>query len=176
MDGKLIWITGLAGSGKTTIAKELYSQILKTNKNVVHLDGDMLRTILGGNYGHTIADRKATAGIYIRLCSALTKQGIIVIMSTISLFHEVHAFNRANNKNYYEILLESDHDLRKERVEKDETRIAMRREFYKKQENVMGVDQIPELPLTPTLVLPNNDKQHVKENVEKILQVIGLGK
>ena len=37
---KLIWITGLAGSGKTTLAKEVYAQLKKMYPNVVIIDGD----------------------------------------------------------------------------------------------------------------------------------------
>ena len=36
-EGKLIWITGLSGSGKTTIAENLYRILKKDNKNYVHL-------------------------------------------------------------------------------------------------------------------------------------------
>ncbi|HNP49988.1 MAG TPA: adenylyl-sulfate kinase, partial [Bacteroidia bacterium] len=47
---KLIWITGLAGSGKTTLAREVYTQLKKVYSNVVLIDGDHLREIFGGEH------------------------------------------------------------------------------------------------------------------------------
>jgi len=41
----LIWITGLAGSGKTTLAKEIYKILIKKYPNTIHLDGDNLEKL-----------------------------------------------------------------------------------------------------------------------------------
>lgn len=163
MEGKLIWITGLAGSGKTTVAKELFSELKIKEPNTIHLDGDMLREILGNTYTHTITDRKATAYIYCRLCSAMTNQGMNVIISTISLFHEIHEFNKKHNKNYYEIFLEVN---KKKLLERNQKKL------YTHGNNVMGVHQEPELPKKPSLVLKNNDQKNIKENVKKIIKLI----
>ena len=43
MKGTLYWVTGLSGSGKTTISKVLYKEIKKNNRNTVFLDGDIMR-------------------------------------------------------------------------------------------------------------------------------------
>ena len=45
----VIWITGLSGAGKTTLAKEIVNQLRKTKKNIIFLDGDELREIFGVN-------------------------------------------------------------------------------------------------------------------------------
>ena len=45
MKGTLYWITGLSGSGKTTISKFL--QEMKINRNTIFLDGDIMRGIVG---------------------------------------------------------------------------------------------------------------------------------
>lgn len=164
MEGKVIWITGLAGSGKTTIAKEVYARLKPAFPNTVHLDGDSMREVLGNVHGHTIGDRKATAYIYARLASMLAKQGINAIVSTISLFHEIHAYNAAHNRHYYEILVD---------VDKGELLRRNKKMLYNgEQKGVMGVDQQPEFPKNPSLVLRNNNDGDLKKNVEKIINLV----
>ena len=118
-EGKLIWITGLSGSGKTTIAKNLYRILKKNNKNHVHLDGDKLRYVLAQYSSYDKKSREQLAETYARLCKTLTHQGINVIISTISMFHGVHAYNRDNNNNYYEIFLDVDKEILLERKDFD---------------------------------------------------------
>ncbi len=157
----IIWITGLAGSGKTTIAKHLFKKIKVFHPNTIHLDGDMIRDILGNRYGHEIKDRLETAFIYSRLCKCLAEQDNIVIMSTISLFHRIHDFNREGDIDYYEIFLDVD---KKELIKRN------KKELYDKQsKNVMGVHQEPEFPKNPDLVLKNDSMEDIEKNVNKIL-------
>ena len=56
--GRLIWITGLAGSGKSTIAKALTSALKDQGEFVVYLDGDLLREAFGNEYGYDRATRQ----------------------------------------------------------------------------------------------------------------------
>lgn len=161
MEGVLVWITGLAGSGKTTIAKRVVEELKQEQINTVHLDGDNMRDILGGVFGHSPEDRLATAKIYARLAAELTKQGINVVVSTISLIHEIHDFNRENNKQYFEILLQT-----------SEEELRRRRELYKNGVEVMGVHQEPQYPKQPNLVLENNKEEDLEHSVRDILKLI----
>jgi len=163
MQGTLIWITGLAGSGKTAVAKKVYAGLRKRRPDTVHLDGDILRRILGDSFGHDIAGRKATARIYARLAAALTRQGINVVVSTISLFHEIHAFNAKNNKKYVEVLL---------KVDAAELLRRNKKKLYTHGSNVMGVHQKPEFPKKPSLTLQNNNKKQLQQNAARILAFI----
>ncbi|OQW90606.1 MAG: adenylyl-sulfate kinase, partial [Thiotrichaceae bacterium IS1] len=103
--GTVYWITGLAGSGKTTLGKRLYEQLRLTNNAVVFLDGDNLREVFGHEQGHTLAERKHLAMKYSRLCQMLSEQGIDVVCATISLFKEIHEFNRQHLQKYCEIFV-----------------------------------------------------------------------
>jgi len=163
-EGKLIWITGLSGAGKTTIAKKVFEEYKKENPNSIHLDGDSLREILGNHFGHTIEERKKIALIYSRICSALTSQGINVIISTISMFHEIHEYNRNYNKRYYEIYLE---------VPVEELHKRDQKGLYTNNKSfLIGINQEAEFPKKPTIKLVNSDEEHIEKNVEVILELI----
>ena len=83
-EGKLIWITGLSGTGKTTISKKVYEILNQQDPNIfVHLDGNDIRNMLGEFASFGIEGRKRTAEVYARLCNYLTGRGINVIISTI---------------------------------------------------------------------------------------------
>jgi len=163
-DGKLVWITGLSGAGKTTIAKEIYKRIKRDYPNTLHLDGDELREILSGMGSHTDKGRKRTAEVYARLCGFLTDQGVNVIISTISLYHSLHKYNRKMNKNYYEILVEVDRDVLLKRNKKGL--------YNPEAKNVMGMDQEPEFPKDPTVIVQNNTRDQLNENIKSIIKAV----
>ena len=123
---------------------------------VVHLDGDDMRDMLGELASFSPKGRKKTAEAYARICKYLTNCGINVIISTIAMYHDVHKYNRKNN-NYYEILLDVEYNILKSRNKK---------ELYSSGvKNVMGVNQVPEYPKNPDLVLKNNDKIDKEKNI-----------
>jgi adenylylsulfate kinase-like enzyme len=87
--GDLFWITGLAGAGKSTIAQKLYCMLKEKNCNVVFLDGDNMREVLGVNAQYDLKARLELALVYSRLCRMLTDQGLDVICATVSCFLSV---------------------------------------------------------------------------------------
>src|SRR5262245_33759181 len=69
--GTTYWITGLPGSGKTTIARLLCARLRSAGSPAILIDGDRMREILGGTFGYRPAERKNLAGIYGRWCQEL---------------------------------------------------------------------------------------------------------
>jgi len=104
-----IWITGLSGSGKSSLASEVAERLRRCGLPVVVLDGDELRELFrngsGDAAGHHREARLELAMRYARLCRMLAQQGLTVVIATISLFREVHAWNRANLPGYFELYL-----------------------------------------------------------------------
>lgn len=106
---RVLWITGLSGAGKSTLARELAARLRAMGQPVVVLDGDELREVFGAvaanarNHGRE--GRLALAMQYAHLCQIIARQDLTVVIATISLFHEVHAWNRANLPGYFEVYL-----------------------------------------------------------------------
>jgi adenylylsulfate kinase-like enzyme len=106
---RVIWITGLSGAGKSTLSRELFARLRAAGEPTVMLDGDELREVFGAvaatadNHGRE--GRLALAMQYAHLCRLLAGQGLVVVIATISLFREVHAWNRVHLPGYFEVYL-----------------------------------------------------------------------
>lgn len=141
----VIWLTGLPNSGKTTIAARVTEILLDKGMRPIHLDGDMLRSVLPPVFGHTERDRRSLSLFYGRLAHVLVGQGHLVVFSTVSLFHAVHDWNRAHIAPYVEVLVTASES---HRLARDDRGVL-------DGDNVVGVDIVPEFPLEPHIVLAN---------------------
>lgn len=107
--GRVIWITGLSGTGKTLLAREVVATLRESGESVVLLDGDEMREALSATKvseeNHSRKGRLDLAFGYARVSRLIADQGFIVVVATISLFHEIHAWNRANLPGYFEVYL-----------------------------------------------------------------------
>jgi adenylylsulfate kinase-like enzyme len=168
--GNVYWITGLSGAGKTTLGRMVYTQLKKNKPNVVFLDGDILRSVFGNYLGHSMEDRKTLALSYARLCKMLADQCIDVVCATMSLFREVHSFNRKNIANYFEIFIECE---MQELIRRDQKGIyskALRGEM----QHVIGMDLHYDRPENCDLVIDNSEMGSLAEKAEKIIRLRGL--
>lgn len=151
--GMLIWITGLAGAGKSTLALELYNRI-KGIMPAVLIDGDVFREIIGDNLGHGIEDRRVVAFRIARMNKFLVDYNINVICATISLFKEIHNWNKKNIPNLIEVFIDVPMDILKARDHKNIYSRAIRGELG----NVMGIHHKFDKPKNPSFVLVNDKK------------------
>tara|TARA_B110000858_G_C17639202_1_gene397263 strand:- start:33 stop:575 length:543 start_codon:yes stop_codon:yes gene_type:complete len=164
--GILFWITGLSGSGKTSLAKKIFPIIKKKYGPTVHLDGDTLRNILNLN-GYSYEERLSNAKIYNRIIKLLTEQNINVLISLVALMRIPRAWNRKYIKKYIEIYIKSEV---KKIILKD------RKKIYKNNVNVVGVNIKPEFPKSPDIIIDNkfnNNLDFIKsELVDKIAGIV----
>jgi len=159
----VFWVTGLSGSGKTTFAKILQRLLNLNNLPNIIIDGDVIREIIGKESSYTKESRIKIAYIYSNLANMIQKQNINVICSTISLFHEVHDYNKENIKNYKEILISRSLDeIKKEDIKK----------IYESKDEVVGIDIIAEFPKNPDFLINNVEKVYLEDEAKKIIKKV----
>ena len=164
----LLWITGLSGSGKTTIGKKVYKNLKDHHINTVFLDGDSFREVLGNDLGHNLNDRLENAKRIHRMCRFLISQNINVVCATMSLYKEIHDLNRKEFKNYIEVFIECDID---ELVRRDQK--GLYSEALKgKRADVVGVNLSYDKPTNCEVVIDNSEQNNLDKKVEKILNLI----
>jgi adenylylsulfate kinase len=158
--GIVFWITGLSGSGKTSLAKKITNTVRKNYGPTICFHGDELRQALNLK-SYNKKDRLKIGKIYIRLIKMITAQKINVIISVVGLFHELHKYNRKSFKNYLEIFVKSDIKLLKGKK---------KRIFYKKKiANVWGIDLKPEFPKKPDITIVNNFENNLNFLSKKLI-------
>lgn len=149
--GTVFWITGLSGAGKSTVAATLQRRLADAGRPAVVIDGDRIRAVLGSG-GLAAADRRRMGGIYAGLARDIALQGLDAICATISLFHDLHAWNRANIANYREIYLRAALETRAARDPKGLYRAAS----DGRAGPMPGLDEPVEEPRSPDLVIDND--------------------
>lgn len=149
----VFWIIGLAGAGKTTIAKALYSDLKAKDHSTVLLDGDAIREIMDGDLGFSLEDRRKNGWRICRMCHYLDKQGINVVCATLSQFHEQQAWNRENLSDYYEVFVDVDMEVLIHRDQKGLYSGALAGRVA----NVVGVDMPFPPPELPDLIIKNSE-------------------
>ena len=147
--GKVFWITGLAGAGKTTLAKAWKSHLEHLGRSAVLLDGDDLRKALDPDCGYSLSDRQKMSFRYSKLSALFSSQGIDVVVATISMFHSVRDWNRGNIPNYFEILIAVPEQVLLKRNQKN---------LYRGDDSdVAGASQKIEWPTAPDITLTGTD-------------------
>ena len=148
-DGTVWWITGLSGSGKSTVGRLVRDGLAARGRPALLLDGDVLRGVLGETASHGRDDRRRLASIYSRLSREVASQGIDAVCASISMFHSVRAWNREHITRYLEIYL---------RVPLPELEARDPSGLYARARAgepmmVVGLDEAFEEPMRPDLVI-----------------------
>jgi adenylylsulfate kinase-like enzyme/phosphohistidine swiveling domain-containing protein len=151
-NGRVYWITGLSGAGKTTLGVRLTQRLRQAGRPVIFLDGDKVRTAIAEDLGHPVEDRRRVALRNGRLCQLLSEQGTDVVCATISMFHEVQQWNRDNIPGYCEIYL----CVPLAEIERRDAKRIYARARLREVKNVVGVDIPAEEPKSPDLMLENH--------------------
>jgi len=151
--GTVYWLTGLAGAGKTTLARQLVAWLRRKDRQTVLLDGDELREVfVTDGYGYSPRERLALAGSYGRLCGLLAGQGVDVVCATISMFHQVRRWNREHISRYCEVYVKVPLEVLVARDKKGLYGKALAGEIG----DVVGVNGPFEEPENPDILLEND--------------------
>jgi adenylylsulfate kinase-like enzyme len=149
----VVWITGLSGAGKSAIASEVRHGLAASGRAAVLLDGDEVRAAVADPAaGYNAAGRLANARRLTRLARIFEAQGLVVVVATMSLFHEIHEENRRAFRSYLEVLVDVDVDTLARRDPKG----LYARAACDAATHLPGVVLAAELPRAPDLVIAND--------------------
>jgi cytidine diphosphoramidate kinase len=168
--GLVIWITGLSGSGKSTIANGVWQELRRRGTHAILLDGDAVREVFGGDLGHGHEDRLRNAFRISRLAKLLSEQGTNVVCATMSLFRECHDWNRANLPAYLEIYLR----VPMSELEKRDPKGLYKRAAAGEAKGVVGVDLPFDEPSKAHLLIENAAPATPALTIAKVLDAADL--
>jgi len=168
--GSVVWITGLSGAGKSTLARAVVAILREQSTPTVLLDGDEVREVFGSvvassdNHGRQARMRHGLQ--YGALCRLISRQGINVVMATISMFREVHAWNRENLPSYTEVFL---------RVPFEELRRRDPKQIYQRYDageitDVPGLDLPVDDPQNPDLTIDFEPSRQLDSIAQMVIQ------
>lgn len=165
---RVVWLTGLSGSGKSTIANALEKRLFATGAHAYVLDGDNLRLGLNMDLGFTPEDRAENVRRVSEVAKLMVDAGLIVISALVSPFEvdRQRAKSIFDDGEFLEIFVDTPVDICRTRDPKG---------LYKKSAagdipNFTGVGQDYEKPSHPDLHLDGTAP--IEENVEKILKIL----
>lgn len=140
--GFTLWLTGLSGSGKSTIAEHLIPHLQRRGLRVEHLDGDELRQHLTADLGFSLKDRMTNIERVAYVAKLLTRNGVVPIVSFISPTREMRNMARKMIERFVEIYVDCTLEECMRRDVKGLYAKAIRGELP----NFTGVSQIYEAP------------------------------
>lgn len=109
--GYVLWMTGLSGAGKTTIALILEEELKVRKLKVERLDGDVVRQSLTRDLGFTAEDRAKNIERVTFVAKLLSRNGVGVICSFISPYQTVRDHVRDNTTNFLEVFIDAPLDV-----------------------------------------------------------------
>lgn len=145
----VIWLTGLSGAGKTTIAEAMVSMLKPHRPQLVLVDGDVIRELFGAGLGYEEPARWEQIGRIQRLSGWLARQGQDVIVAALYAHPNLLAWNRKNLPGYFEVYVDAPMALLRERDSKGLYAGADRGQTP----NVVGVDIPWHAPQQPDMVI-----------------------
>lgn len=109
--GYVLWMTGLSGAGKTTIALDLEQKLLERGLKVERLDGDVVRESLTRDLGFTAEDRRKNIERVTFVAKLLSRNGVGTVCSFISPYQSVRDLVRENTTNFLEVYIDAPLDV-----------------------------------------------------------------
>ncbi|MBT5195116.1 MAG: adenylyl-sulfate kinase [Rhodospirillaceae bacterium] len=151
----IVWLVGLSGAGKTTVARELHRRWQDHDPATVLIDGDEVREIFQHDRGtepYTLEGRRINAERITAMSAWLDKQNINAVVSILCIFPDILAANRSRFSSYFEAFVDAPLADLEARDGKGLYAAARRGD----EGNVVGIDIPFPRPENPDLVIRND--------------------
>jgi adenylylsulfate kinase len=166
---KVLWMTGLSGSGKTTIGLSLEKELFKRGFLVMLLDGDLVRTGINNNLKFSVEDRKENIRRISEVSKLFLNCGIVTINCFISPTDEIRtmAKNIIGKNDFLEVFVSAPLEICETRDVKGLYAKARKGEIPE----FTGISSPFDIPPDPDLIL-RTDQLSVEESVQCALDFI----
>ncbi|MFL5793072.1 MAG: adenylyl-sulfate kinase [Actinomycetota bacterium] len=162
--GFVLWLTGLSGAGKSTVAAKLAPALAERGHRVELLDGDEVRTNLCQGLGFSRADRDTNIARIGYVAGKLAKHGVAVLVAAISPYRQARDQVRASVEVFVEVHVAAPLPICAERDPKGLYAKALAGQI----KHFTGVSDPYEPPLQPELVL-HTETESVDDSVHQVL-------
>ncbi len=165
----VLWLTGLSGSGKSTIAAALERRLFEEGYFAQVLDGDNIRSGINANLGFSPEDRRENIRRIAEVAKLYVNSGLIAICSFISPVRAIRQMAREiiGEEDFLEVFVKAPLEVCEERDVKGLYARARRGEIRQ----FTGIDAPYEEPHQPFLTL-ETDKQSIEDSVEALFQKV----
>ena len=163
--GTTLWMTGLSGAGKTTIANSLAEKLIRRGEKVEILDGDIVRTNLSKGLGFSKEDRETNLKRIGFVCRLLSRNGAIAIAAAISPYDYIRKELRSQDENFIEVYVNAPLEKCIERDVKGLYKKALAGEI----KQFTGIDD-PYEPPEDAEIEVHTDKESVEESVNFVIR------
>jgi bifunctional enzyme CysN/CysC len=165
-EGKVFWLTGLSGSGKSTVANAFEKALQSQGVHSYILDGDNIRTGLNKDLGFTEADRTENIRRVAEVAKLMKDAGLVVIVAVISPFRSERDMARSlfDDDEFFEVFV----DVSLETAEGRDPKGLYRKARQGKLPHFTGIDSPYEAPETAELIL-DTDALSVEQCVDKLM-------
>ena len=166
--GFTVWLTGLSGAGKTTVAQSIVNELKASDVNIELLDGDEVRTNLSKGLGFSKADRDTNIRRIGYVSRLLSRNGVGVIASAISPYRDVRDEVRqsitSDGSEFIEVYVQCPIEVLVERDVKGLYKKALAGEI----KEFTGVSDPYEEPLNPEVIV-KTDRESIEESANRII-------
>lgn len=167
--GLTLWLTGLSGSGKSTITEALYKRLVQDYPQmpIEILDGDEVREHLCRDLSFSKEDRFTNIERIAFLAGKLSKHGVLVLVPVIAPYKEARAIARSLSENFVEVFVKASIDT----VTKRDVKGLYAKAIAGEIPNFTGISDPYEEPENPEILI-ETEKLTVDESVEQIINYL----